>query len=984
MAFLFSRKGLGMRRIFRIAFLVTTVLIIIACSIPGCGTQNNIVTNPTPTVVSLAIQPQTQSFNAVGQTITYNYVVTNTGTSRLAGPVTISDNKMIVVTCPNLNTVGNKNDSLDNAESITCTGSYVTTQADINNGAITNTATATVGGQTSNQATATVKVQLTPVLSLTVSASPTTYTQANQNITFSYTITNTGPTPLGPAQFVVSDTRFPNPLNCGPNTTTLATGQSVPCQNVYTTTSTDASQSNSTSTATASGAGAGTAQPVTVVITNPTIPSYGTPAANITPGSMVTHVVTPGDWMLQISRCYGTSFSAVATANPQITDPNVIYPANIVRVPNVGSVGRIYGPPCMIWYTVVSGDSWQSIATKYNAAVDVLKAANPAVSNPTAGIKIKVPVNSAGGAPVTQAPPPPPVTLLTLSVSPNPNVYSAPGQNITFNYTIMNSGTSTLGPTQFIVMDNRFPTPINCGSNTTTLAPNQSVNCNAVYATTQADITAGQIVSSATASGAGAATSQPVVTTVRYSPQPTTPQPTRITFPNTNPATVPQSGTIGTPGTVSYVFSASAGQILSVQLTVSTNDVALGIYGPGNTTLKQPDNVNSWSGTLNATGDYFINLVSSVGAPSKPYTLVVSLNTPLTPATPGTPVTPVTPVTPAPSSGAVMVSDIMPGAGSSNPSYLSAFNSQLYFQATGNNNAGAELWKYDRGSNAVSFVYDIYPGVQGGEPAYLRPYAGNFLYLGADGNNGFGNELWRFNGSAVGMVNDVFKGPTGSFPKYLTEYNGLLYFSANGNNGAGVELWKFDGNTSQATMAADINQGPGDSNPSYLCVYNGVLYFAATTTNGGTELWKFDGTNATLAADIATGAPNSNPAYLAVYNNLLYFSADGNNNAGNELWKYDGTNQPALAADINPGSAPSGPTFLTVLNNILYFGALGNTNTGFELWKFDGTTASIAADINPGSGSSNPAYLAVYNNELYFQADGNNASGIELWRYKAP
>jgi hypothetical protein len=82
----------------------------------------------------------------------------------------------------------------------------------------------------------------------------------------------------------------------------------------------------------------------------------------------------------------------------------------------------------------------------------------------------------------------------------------------------MNSGTAPLGPAQFIVNDQRFPSPINCGSNTTTLAPNQSVSCSAVYVTTQADIAAGQIVSSATASEGEAAASQPVVTTIRYSP----------------------------------------------------------------------------------------------------------------------------------------------------------------------------------------------------------------------------------------------------------------------------------------------------------------------------------------------------------------------------------------------------------------------------------------------------------------------------------
>jgi hypothetical protein len=42
---------------------------------------------------------------------------------------------------------------------------------------------------------------------------------------------------------------------------------------------------------------------------------------------------------------------------------------------------------------------------------------------------------------------------------------------------------------------------------------------------------------------------------------------------------------------------------------------------------------------------------------------------------------------------ATMASDINPN-GSASPAYLSVYSNELYFQATGNDGAGAELWRY--------------------------------------------------------------------------------------------------------------------------------------------------------------------------------------------------------------------------------------------------------------------------------------------------
>ncbi len=439
----------------------------------------------------------------------------------------------MVVSCPEVTSVGNKNGNLDPAEAITCTGGYAITQEDLSNGSMTNTSTVTVGGQSSNPVNTTIQAQLNKVLTIVVTANPTSYNLAGQNISFTYVVTNTGATPVGPTQIIVKDSLIPSLINCGPAATTLATNQTVSCTGTYTTTATDATAPQITSTASATTpTGAGTTTPATTNVPNSTVPI--TPVSTFVPGTTIMHQVVVGEWLLQISRCYGANFKAVVAANPQVPNPNVIFAERTtVKVPNIGSDGPPYGPPCVVFYTIVAGDTWQSIANKYNADITVMVAANPG-KTVTAGVKIKVPVNSKqSGTPYPTAIPPTPIPP------------------------------SAIPPTAVP------PTPIT-----------------------------------------------PV------------PQPIRLTFPTGSPSSLSQPGTITTPGTIRYVFAAVAGQTLNVQLLVPTNDVNLAVYGPNNTTLKAPDAVNTWNGPLPTTGDYFIDLVSSVGVPSKTFTLNLTLTTP--------------------------------------------------------------------------------------------------------------------------------------------------------------------------------------------------------------------------------------------------------------------------------------------------------------------------------------------------------------------
>ena len=99
-------------------------------------------------------------YSAVGQVITYTYVITNTGNVTLPGPFTITDNKIATVTCPT--------GSLAPSATRTCTGTYTIQAADMTVSSITNIATAstTFNGNTvtSNQAQATIYRQTAQIL----------------------------------------------------------------------------------------------------------------------------------------------------------------------------------------------------------------------------------------------------------------------------------------------------------------------------------------------------------------------------------------------------------------------------------------------------------------------------------------------------------------------------------------------------------------------------------------------------------------------------------------------------------------------------------------------------------------------------------------------------------------------------------------------------------------------------------------------------
>jgi hypothetical protein len=158
----------------------------------------------------------------------------------------VNDNKVASVNCPN--------SSLAPGASETCTGSYTVTQADVDNGSVTNTATASgtnpsAATVNSNSSSVTVEASnATSSLHLTDTPSPTTFTAAGNVIHYSFGVTNTGTTTLH--AIAVSDNTV-SPVSC-PNSS-LAPGASETCTGSYTTTTADVNAGSVTDTSTASG-----------------------------------------------------------------------------------------------------------------------------------------------------------------------------------------------------------------------------------------------------------------------------------------------------------------------------------------------------------------------------------------------------------------------------------------------------------------------------------------------------------------------------------------------------------------------------------------------------------------------------------------------------------------------------------------------------------------------------------------------------------
>ncbi|WP_406013846.1 hypothetical protein OG520_18040 [Streptomyces sp. NBC_00984] len=169
-----------------------------------------------------------------GTKVPYEYVVTNSGGVPLTN-VTVTDDRVTGIICPKT--------TLAVGETMTCTGSYTVTQADGTAGSVTNTAAA--HGQADGTPVqsppddVTLEVRSGPGVRLEKSADDTRVYQVGDEVTYTYTVTNTGPEEL--TGLSVADDRVTG-VTC--DSTTLApagqSGDSTTCTGTYRVTAADA------------------------------------------------------------------------------------------------------------------------------------------------------------------------------------------------------------------------------------------------------------------------------------------------------------------------------------------------------------------------------------------------------------------------------------------------------------------------------------------------------------------------------------------------------------------------------------------------------------------------------------------------------------------------------------------------------------------------------------------------------------------------
>jgi uncharacterized repeat protein (TIGR01451 family) len=286
---------------------------------PSNATTPSATATPAMTILKSA-SPATAA--TVGQTVSYSFVVTNTGNVTITNVSIVErafsgTGELSAVVCPEGAA------SLAPGAQITCTATYVLTQADVDSGVLTNVANSTgttPGGVPVDSPTDEATVEIPPTSAITVVKSADTAAQndlvVEQTVTYSFLVTNTGNTTL--ADVTVSDVDFSgsgelSEIVCPEAASSLAPGASITCTATYVVTQLDVDAGTITNSATASGTPLG-GDPVGSPESEVLVPAVPKPGLDVVKTADVQRATTAGQVI---------TYSFVATNTGTVTLTNV-------------------------------------------------------------------------------------------------------------------------------------------------------------------------------------------------------------------------------------------------------------------------------------------------------------------------------------------------------------------------------------------------------------------------------------------------------------------------------------------------------------------------------------------------------------------------------------------------------------------------------------------------------------------------------------
>ena len=438
----------------------------------------------------------------VGETISYSYLVTNTGNVDLAS-VAVDDLGQGGVTCPTPAAPG-----LAPGASETCTadGTTLVTQGDVDRGSISDTATATgtdTQGHTSPPSDpSTFVVSGTPdpevVLNKSAQVTPAAdqgAVQVGDTIAYSYTVTNVGNVDL--ASVAVDDPALGNVTCPTPAAPGLAPGSSETCtaDNTYTVTQADVDAGSVVDIATATGTDTeGDTSPPSDPSTVTVPAAAPAPAVSLTKTGAVTPSGDQGAAKVGDTIAYSyvvTNTGNVTLASVAVDDPTL----GNVTCPTPATPGLAPGAS-----ETCTADSSYTVA---QADVDNGSVVDTATATGTDTQGNPSPPSHPSTATIDTVAPAPAVSIVkTAAVTPAADQHEAQlGDTIAYSYTVTNTGNVTLAS---VAVSDPTAGDVNCPPPAAPgLAPGASETCTAdnSYRVTQADIDNGSVVDTATATG---------------------------------------------------------------------------------------------------------------------------------------------------------------------------------------------------------------------------------------------------------------------------------------------------------------------------------------------------------------------------------------------------------------------------------------------------------------------------------------------------